>query len=136
MPKSTTIRVLLPIIVSLLVLTGCNKANPVDQAPAAVEAYLQALVAKDANQMINLSCAAWEAGAKQELNSFAAVKLTLEDLNCQEAGKSADFILVSCNGTLTASYGAEDLEINIAERTFQVVKEGDEWRMCGYKGGQ
>jgi len=114
-------------------LTGCNGANQSKGAAAAIESYLQALVARDLNQMTNASCAAWESQAKVEFDSFAAVKLELKDLACKEVGQDNDFTLVSCTGSIIANYGAEDLEIDIAERAYKTIQEGGEWRMCGYK---
>ena len=84
--------------------------------------------------MINLSCAAWEQDTKMMFTSFAAVELTLEDLACQQDSLDGERAIGSCKGSLIANYGAEDLEIDIAERPFVVVKEGGEWRICGYQG--
>jgi hypothetical protein len=133
MPKSGKLYELLSLILlAWLALSACNALNNTASAPAAVEGYLQALVAKDENQMINLSCAAWEAQAKQEFNSFSAVELKLEDLECLETGQEGEFTLVTCNGSMIASYGAEDLQIDVAERNYQLIQEGGEWRVCGY----
>ena len=133
MPKSGKLYKLLSfILLAWLGLSACNTVNSAAGAPAAVEGYLQALVAKDENQMINLSCAAWEAQAKQEFNSFSAVELKLENLECQETGQQGEYALVSCSGSMIASYGAEDLQIDVAERNYQLIQEGGDWRVCGY----
>ena len=133
MPKSGKLYELLSLILlAWLALSACNALNNTASAPAAVEGYLQALVAKDENQMINLSCAAWEAQAKQEFNSFSAVELKLENLECEETGQEGEFTLVTCSGSMTASYGAEDLQIDVSDRTYQLIQEGGEWRVCGY----
>ena len=116
----------------LLALSACNGAGGSAGAPDAVQGYFQALVDKDENRMINLSCAAWEAQARQEYNSFAAVELKLENLECQEAGQAGDYTLIACSGVMIASYGAEDLEIDVAERNYRAIQESGEWRMCGY----
>jgi len=121
------------LLLILLALSACNGAAAPAGAPQdAVEGYFQALANKDENGMVNLSCAAWETQARQEYNSFAAVELTLENLECQPAGQSDEYTLVSCSGMIIASYGAEDLEVDVAERNYQVIPEGGEWRMCGY----
>lgn len=123
----------LPILLAIL-LTGCAGATSQQAAPAAVQAYLQALVLdRDLNQVIGLSCAAWEADARTEFNSFAAVKSTIEGLDCQETAQEDGASLVSCTGVIIANYGAEDLRIELAGRTYRVVYEGGEWRMCGYR---
>src|SRR5512146_557497 len=84
--------------VLMLTLAGCASGGKSNSAAAAIEAYNQALVAKDENRLSTLSCAAWEADAKTELNSFGAVKTTLQDQKCQESGKDGDLTLVSCTG--------------------------------------
>lgn len=112
-----------------LLMVGCTStaSRPAD----AIEAYITALEAKDLNKMISLSCAEWEAQAKLEYDSFAAVKVTLEDVNCQQIDQQDEYTLVSCEGKIIASYGAEDLIIELPERTYIAVQEGGEWRMCG-----
>ena len=117
----------------IILLTGCSGQKNSQDAPGAVQAYLKALTDKDQNQMINLSCAAWEAQAKQEYDSFAAVKLTLQDVSCKQSGQDASYTLVTCQGSILASYGTEDLKLELADRVFRAVQERGEWRMCGYQ---
>ncbi|MFM8320407.1 MAG: hypothetical protein ACKOC5_05775 [Chloroflexota bacterium] len=112
-------------------LSGCRSADPA-AAPQAIEQYLNALVARDQNAMIAASCAAWEAQARQEFDSFAAVKLELKDLACQAGEQDGETMLVNCQGEIVANYGAENLSISL-ERTYQALNEGGEWRMCGYR---
>ena len=52
---------------------------------------------------------------------------------CQQNDQAGDFTLVSCQGALVASYGAEDLVLDFSERVYKVIQEGGDWRMCGYK---
>lgn len=115
------------------VLAGCSTGTSEAGAAEAVQAYHQALVSKDADRLANLSCADWEAQAKNELASFGAVEASLEDLSCQEAGEAEGYTLVNCSGVIRANYGAEVLEIDLSERTYQAAYEGGEWRMCGYR---
>jgi len=132
MQKSSLLHYLLPILLTLpLLLAGCNSAS--SGAPQAIESYLESLAAKDQNQMIFQSCAEWEAEARLEYDSFAAVEVTLEELECQESALEGDYTLVSCTGRIVASYGAEDLVIELPERTFKAIQQGGEWRMCGYQ---
>jgi len=119
------------LLILAIYLTGCAGING-GSAPQAVEAYLKALVAKDANQLVNASCAAWEASARQELRTFDAVTVTLSDMSCNETGKEGNSALVACTGKILANYGNEVLEINLADRNYQAIKESGEWRMCGY----
>ncbi len=100
---------------------------------SAVETYQGALITGDFDMLVNTSCADWEAQALLELDSFTAVTIQLENRACQEAGKDGDTTLVSCTGLIKANYGAEVLEIDLADRLYQVVYEGGEWRMCGYR---
>lgn len=114
-------------------LASCNNSGQSQPAAAAVTAYLEALVQKEENALINQSCAEWESQAKLEFDSFAAVEVEMEGPGCSETGVDGNMTLVSCTGKITASYGAEDLVIDLDERTYQVVNEGGEWRMCGYR---
>ena len=114
-------------------LAGCGNSNANEPAAEAVNAYLNALVQKEENQMINLACAEWESQAKLEFDSFAAVKITLEGPDCTESIQDGSIILVTCSGRIIASYGEEDLIIELKDRNYQVVQERGEWRMCGYR---
>jgi hypothetical protein len=123
---------LFPIAIIFLIIAAACNAQTSGGASQAVENYLRALVDRDLNAMIVSSCADWEADAKTEFDSFAAVKLNLNDLACQEVEKQGAAVLVTCSGSIIANYGAEDLEIDVADRTYQAIDEGGEWRMCGY----
>jgi hypothetical protein len=112
--------------------TGCSGQASQKGAPGAVATYIQALVERDENRAVAASCADWEAQAKVEYNSFSAVNLKLDGLSCQTIGQEDLYTLVKCNGSIIANYGAEDLNIDIASRTYRAVEEGGEWRMCGY----
>lgn len=118
-------------MILMATLASCN--NDRDGAEKAIQAYLQALVDKDSERIANLACADWEADARTELESFTAVSVAMQDVNCQETGIDGDTALVNCSGKITANYGNEVLEIDLAERTFQAVYEAGEWRMCGYR---
>jgi predicted small secreted protein len=99
----------------------------------AVEAYLQALVNKDADKMISASCSEWESSARTELEAFTAVSASLDGLSCKETGKEGEKSLVQCDGKIVASYGGENQEFPLQGRTYQVVQQSGDWRMCGYK---
>jgi hypothetical protein len=129
--KASVLGCILFSLAFILSLAGCGSAS--GNAAQAVESYLQAIVARDANKMIAASCANWEPQARLEYDAFSAVKLTLNNLKCSESGQAKPYILVTCTGSITANYGAEDQQIDIAGRTYQVVEEGGEWRMCGYR---
>ncbi len=119
------------IILTLLLLAACTTES--GSATAAIESYLQALVAQNANQLVAASCAAWEASARQELRTFDAVDVSLKELSCQSAEQDGDTARVTCSGRIIANYGNEVLEINLADRSYTVTNEAGEWRMCGYQ---
>ena len=131
--KQTTICLCLIFLASSFSMSACSSTS--DQATAAggIQAYHEALVAKDLDRLINFSCAGWEAQARLELESFGAVQAELKDFQCIEAGQDGDATLISCSGILSATYGNEILEINLADRQYLAVYEADEWRMCGYR---
>jgi hypothetical protein len=118
-------------MILMATLSSCTGDR--DGAVKSIQAYLQALVNKDAERLATLSCADWEADARTELESFTAVSVALQDLECKETGVDGETELVSCSGKITANYGNEVLEIDLAERTFQAVYEDGDWRMCGYR---
>jgi hypothetical protein len=120
------------LVVGVLVLAACAGKNE-DQAPKAVELYLQALVKEDADQLATLSCKDWEADALMEVDSFQGVSATLDGLSCSQVGEEGEAVYVECQGTIKATYGNEQQEIPLAGRTYKVVQESGEWLMCGYK---
>jgi ABC-type Fe3+-hydroxamate transport system substrate-binding protein len=119
-------------IVATLVLAAC--ASNSGSAPAkAVEDYLNALVAKDADRLSTLACGEWEDDALLELDSFQAVTARLEGVACEQTGTDGSTALVLCNGKIIATYDTEDQELDLSVRTYQVVEEGGEWLVCGVR---
>lgn len=122
--------ILFTVCVATLSLSACTSQN--NDAPAqAVEDYLSALVAKDADRLTTLSCGEWEEDALLELDSFQAVTARLEDVACEQTGTDGSTALVLCNGRIIASYNEEDQELDLSVRTYQVVEEGGDWLVCG-----
>ena len=117
----------------ILLLAGCSSQDTGNGPTGAVEAYLAGLIAKDENQVITMSCAAWEEQARQELRSFDANSLKLNNLQCQEAGSEGEATLVHCTGEILATYGSENMSINLSQQTYKVIQESGDWRMCGYQ---
>ena len=118
------------LVLSIALLAGC--ANSTASGPAgAVAAYWQALVAKDEAQVSNLSCADYESEALTTLESFSAVKTELKDLSCKVDTQSSDTAAVSCKGSIVATYGEENMVIDLSQRSYAAKKEGGDWRMCG-----
>ena len=115
----------------LALLAGC--AGGKAESAAAVEAYLSALVNGQADQLATLSCADWESSAQTELDAFQNVAAQLGDLACSETGKDGDVTLVKCSGKITASYNGELQDFPLGDREYQLVREGGELRVCGYR---
>lgn len=122
---------LIALLLSLLLLSACSSAKA--ESAQTVEAYLQAMIAKQSDTLSNLSCADWESSALTEMDAFQNVEAQLVDPNCSESGKDGDTILVTCSGKITASYDGEQQEFPLSDRVFQVVTEGGELRVCGYR---
>lgn len=116
---------------TLLLLAGC--AGGKTESARAVEAYLSALVNGQADQLSTLSCADWESSALTELDAFQNVEAQLVDLACSETGKDGDATLVTCSGKITASYNGELQDFPLGDRVYQLVNEGGELRICGYR---
>jgi len=120
------------IILIVVFLTACSTTSSRDLAAGAVERYLHGLAGRDINQIITNTCSAWESQARQEYDSFAAVRLELKDVSCKATGQEQAYTLVDCTGSIIANYGDEDLQIDVADQTFRVIQEGGDWRVCGY----
>ena len=121
---------LLMILFTGIGLAACSSSGK--DAPAkAVEAYLNTLVAKDADRLPTLVCGDWEEDALIELDSFQAVTARLDNVACTQTGTDAAATLVNCTGKIIASYNDEDQELDLSVRTYQVVQEGGDWLVCG-----
>lgn len=118
-----------------LLLSACGAGNTssTDPAARAVEQYLAALAEKNADRLSALSCAAWETDAMMELDSIQAVQTRLEGLQCKTTGQDGATRLVQCQGKLIATYGTEDQAIDLSLRTYQVVQQGSDYLVCGYR---
>ena len=130
--KANSLAVLIALTGALCACTGATPPDPA-AAPKAIEAYLQARVQADAEKMIALSCASWEATARIEATSAKSQQEELQGLACVLANSSGSTAAVACTGKILNSYNGEKRERNLAERPFQAQVEGGEWRMCGYK---
>ena len=114
----------------LLILTACGASN---DAPAqTVELYFQALVEKDQEHLVNLSCSEWEETALLTLDSFSNVEATLFDVVCQTIDDDSTTAKVTCEGAISATYDGEAREFPLSGQNYLVIQEGGEWRMCGY----
>jgi hypothetical protein len=98
-----------------------------------MEDYLYALVAKDATRLSTLSCVDWAQSAAVEMDSFQAVTASLEGLSCEVTGTDGAFTLVTCQGNIVTSYNGETQQFDLSLRTYQVVEQGGETLVCGYR---
>jgi hypothetical protein len=117
--------------ISILLLSACGQSS--DPAAKAVESYLTALVNKDSSALSSLSCADWESNALLELDSLQAVATRLENLACSVTGADGNITQVNCQGKILATYNNEDQQLDLSVRTYQVVQQGGEYLVCGYK---
>lgn len=115
-----------------LSVSACSAGSD-DPAARAVEAYLRALVAKDPNALSALSCADWEAGALRELDALQTVETRLEGLQCQSQSTDGQYIFVACQGSILATYNNEDQVLDLSARTYQVIEQGGDYLVCGYR---
>ena len=119
------------LITLAFILSACGSSK--DPAARAVEDYLTALSGKDVNTLTVLSCADWESGALLEYDSLQAVDTRLEGLSCAPSGQDGDTSLVQCQGKLLATYNGEDQEFDLSVRTYEVVQQGGDSLVCGYR---
>lgn len=122
---------ILTIVLSTFFLSACSSSDNSTAPAKAVEEYLNALVAKDANRLPTLVCSDWENDALIELDSLQAVTARLDDAACTQTGTDGDTALVNCSGKLVATYNNEDQELDLSVRTYQVVQQNGDWLVCG-----
>ena len=116
-----------------ILLSACGSSTSSSPAVGAVEGYVNAIIANDADKLSALSCADWESDALIELDSLQAVTSTLEGFACQETGTDGDMTLVHCDGKMILSYNGENQELDLSTRTYQVVEQGGDWLVCGIR---
>lgn len=117
-------------IISALLLSACAKA---DLPAAAVEAYWKAMAAKDNSALSNLTCAEYAVTAISTMDSFLSVELVLSDLSCSSTNNNGDKADVTCQGSLTASYGEEKFDFDLSNKIFIASNLAGDWLMCGEK---
>ena len=111
-------------------LAACQKS---DGAAKTVEAYLQARAQSDETQMINLSCADWEAQARTEAASFKSMNAKLDGVSCHTTSGDSGAAVVTCQGKIVTAYNGDTRDWPLAAFQFKLVLQDGEWRMCGYK---
>ena len=117
-------KILIPIFfVLILLLAACSSADSGDEAAATVESYMQAKAQGDANTVRQLLCSEMESVLERETRTFESVSdVRVEGMACRLAG---DGEVVSCEGKIVATYGAEDTDFPLG--SYRVVEEDGEW---------
>lgn len=115
-------------IILVLTLAACADKG---SAPDAVEKYLKAQVAGDADKMIDLSCKDWEAEAQLDSASFQSVEAKTQDLSCRSNGKDGNYTLVKCEGKIVVVYRGENRDFDLSGSTYRAIQEDGKWKMCG-----
>jgi hypothetical protein len=133
MKRTVTNMVFIALCAVMLLACSNGNAGGGGSASQTVQAYLEARVQGDLDKMINLSCSAWEAQARVEAASFKSMKASLDGVACQDSGTSGQYSLVSCKGKIVTSYNGESRDWSVADHPYRVVKDGSDWRMCGYQ---
>lgn len=127
-----SIRIIFSIVMLFaLLLSAC--ATKADLPASAVEAFWKAMAAKDSAALSSLSCADYEATALSTMDSFLAVDLVLTDLTCSSTNNTGDKADVTCKGSLSASYGSENFDFELSNKTFLATSAAGNWLMCGEK---
>lgn len=128
--KPKVVLLLIILLISFL-LSACATGG--DVPAQTVEMYYRALVEKDQDRLVNLSCADWEQMALLEFDSFFNVETTLEGVTCQTVKQEVDTARVTCEGEIAASYEGEIREFPLDGQSYRVIQEGGEWRVCGFE---
>lgn len=113
-------------------LSACA-GNGNDAAIAAVENYMAAVEAQDADQILLYVTEDWSTMAVLEVDSFAAVSPIIHDLNCAVANQIENAVEITCEGYIETTYGNEQREIDLSNRTYTVIQEGGEWLVSDIK---
>ena len=102
-----------------------------DPAVRVVEKYIQAMVAGDTTQATKLACKAFEEQASKDADSFSGVKASLNGAACKKTNTVNGADQVECSGKISASYGNEQQEFDLAGPVYQVVQQNGDWLVCG-----
>jgi hypothetical protein len=134
MKERTMLRFRLFVITLLLFILSLALSACADEgsAPKAVENYLKAKIASDADKLVSNACKDYEQQALLDAPTFESVDARIEGLSCKETGQEGNFTLVTCEGRLIIQYeGEEPREQNLSDTTYLAIKENGEWKMCG-----
>ncbi|GAB4553069.1 MAG: hypothetical protein OHK0023_21750 [Anaerolineae bacterium] len=118
------------VLIGAVFLVACSSAA--DTPASAVETYIRTRITGDAPKLVTLACKARESDARQEADSFAAQKATIESVSCQTSGAEAEFTVVACIGKMVTTYAGETRDFDLSARKFKTIQEDGRWKVCGY----
>lgn len=121
-------KIIIPMtVVLILLLAACSSQDSGDAAAGTVESYMQAKAQGDADTIRQLLCSEMESVLERETRTFESVSdVRVEGMACSQAGDGG---VVTCDGKIVATYGAEDTEFPLG--SYRVVEEDGEWKWCG-----
>ena len=115
------------ILITLILLLAACSSPGADGMTTTVESYMQAKAQGDAATIRQLLCSEMEAVLERETRTFESVSdVRIDGMACRQAG---DKDVVTCEGKIVATYGAEDTEFPLG--SYRVVEEDGEWKWCG-----
>jgi hypothetical protein len=120
------------LLILIIVLVACQ-GSPSQNPSKVVNDYLNALVEKDPARLISFSCKSWENEAQKELDSFMNVGISLENVDCKVNSQSSAEAAVMCSGFIKLTYDTEIQKIDLSKRSYKLILENNEWRVCGLK---
>lgn len=91
--------------------------------------YLNARLVADGAQMQSLSCAAWDAQALLQSQSFRAMRAELLNVACFTASQSGANAVVRCDGVIQTEYNGELRQWELG--SYAMTQESGAWRVCG-----
>ena len=116
----------------IILLSACSNKTDSSEAAKPVEAFYNAIVTQNRDRVSSITCADWEKDALREVDAFMGVKSELKDFSCSVSSEEKDKAVVTCKGSIAASYGTEVTNFPLENRSHKVIKEQGEWHICGY----
>ncbi len=123
---------LILIIICTAAMAGCDRTPELSEAVKPVEAFYDAIVTQNRDRIGSITCTAWEKDALREVDSFMGVKSELKDFSCSVSEGIKTEAVVTCKGSIAASYGAEVTNFPLDGIPHKVIVERGEWRICGH----
>jgi hypothetical protein len=122
------------VLIAIGIFIGAIAYNKVRTPDAVkpVEAFYEAIVTQDRDRISTITCADWEKDALREVDSFMGVKSELQDFSCSIKEDKKIEVIVTCSGSIAATYGPEVSNFPLEGIPHRVIKERGDWRICGH----